>query len=544
MMGVSDKNNISGQSSPSTKLWAGQAKAIIAEAPEAKQMDALLTELAASQKDMSDADREQMRELAELLASVSGESQLVKGLRQDGEFETRLSDDGMFLSVSIHLPVAGGEPVSVQKILDWLKGQNIEKGVNLQAIRQAVRLAGEGKAVYDEVIVRGREPGQGQDGYYELFARRSVDSPPENVYTSDGNWEINYPLICAAGDRIVRCIPPKSGRAGYNALGVVLEPPEPNSVQIQPGVNVRVEGEEYFATTGGLIQRNHGYVIEVRRLLAISKDITRRESPISFDGDVQIHGTVRSGTLVKATGDIRVIGPVEDATIESSNGSVFLEQGISGRRKGVLRAKRNVETHFVESASIYADGNISILTGAMHSRLVAGSTITATQGRGQLIGGSAMAGDLIEAKQLGSKGGVVTELSVGLSFEVMTKAAEIDAKNDEILHRRNEAAELADKMERAIGNPKSLPPAELEAYLQLRQLQLVCDYRIRKANEQREAILAAVAQNYDAKVTVSRKIMGGVIVRIGASVLRNTQEHERCKLVYDKKDGRIVVRSL
>ena len=526
-----------------SQVWVSQAHSLLKEAPDSADMEKLLAELVASDEELSEAEREQLAELADLMSQGDGQASIAAKLRRDGEFEVTPSEDRMFMSLAIQPPLAGGEPISLRQILDWLKAEHVQQGVDLQVIRKAVETASEGQDVREEIIVRGRGAEPGQDEYCELFGRESAGRPLNEVGLPDKKTGTGAHLICEAGDRILHRVPAQPGQAGYNALGEVLEPPKLARLDVQTGPNVSVEGNDYLAEIGGVVLYRPGH-IEVKRLLVVNHEVTSQNSPIDFDGEIQIRGAVRDGACVRAVKDITIDGAVEAAEIESREGSIILRHGVVGRHSGVIRAKCDVTAQFAENAAIYAGRNIMIRAGAMHSQLVAGATVSLVNGRGQVIGGMTMAGDSIEVKQLGSASGVRTELSVGLPSEAMSMIAEIDRHIGETQRRRDESAEIASRIRRTVGDPRDLTETELKSYLQLRQLQLACDCQMRKANNRREEILEDGAQANHGHVDVWRRIMPHVIVRIGNSEFYCKEERGGCKIVYDTKDCCIATRLL
>lgn len=501
----------------------------------------VLSDLAGQFDELLDGERERIEELSRLLKlaeSEGGDASVMEGMSRDGSFETSVSDDRMLMTLRLQPPVAGGEAVTADAVLAWLRERQIAQGVDVAAIRGATEKAAAGEVVEDVVIVRGREAEPGRGEQFEFFGREGTDEPLLQVSPADFSRKRGTPIVCCAGDRVLRRVPPTAGRRGYDAEGRILDPPEPKASVLEKGPNVAAKADDYFAEVGGVVVWD-GRRIEVRKMLVLAQDVMRTDGTIDFDGDVHVRGAVRSGAVIKATGDIQVDGPVEAATIESTAGDIVLRHGVAGRQRGVIRASGDVYTRFAENVTISARGTISLDVGALHSHLSAGVAIRLPRGRGQLLGGVAMAGEVIEAKQLGANSGVVTDVSVGLSTEVMDAIGEVDRQTNVIRERRDAAAELAEKMKRAIGDPARLCPDELATYTRLRQAELTCDLKIRQLDEKRQAILDAAAAEHGGSVDVTGQMFPRVIVRIGSSTFENRELRRRCRLKYDEKSHRI-----
>ena len=295
--------------------------------------------------------------------------------------------------------------------------------------------------------------------------------------------------------------PPQAGTQGYTALGEPIRPPLPTPRTINHGPNVEPQGNDFLAKCFGVVLFENDR-IDVRRMLVIDYEVTGKCPPIEFDGDVHVRSLVRSGACITATGDITVDGSVEAAHIESTTGDIRLRHGVAGQHRGMIRAAGSISARFTENATLIAGQDILLDIGSLHSRLLAGRSIHLIRGRGQVIGGSIMAAELIEVKQAGSTSGVTTELSVGLSKPIMERRGTLDEQLTRLNAKREEATGIADKIKRTVGDPLNLKAEELKAYTSLRQVQLVCDVKIRTLSEQRNMGLAEGAEQTNGRIDI------------------------------------------
>ena len=526
-----------------TRRFVREAQGILGEENVSEQLESLLSQLGDQAEQLTDDERTYVEELARLMDANEASSGVLSSLQRHGEFKTSVSDDKMIMTLAVHPPVARGRPVQVEQVVNRLKANGIRQGVDLPAIAKALDVAAQGEDVTDVVIVRGRPPKPGKHAQTHLYARAARDKPLEQVADYEAAMRDSGPLLCAAGDRILRIIPPTQGELGYNAIGEELAPPERPFVQTEPGVNVRTEGYEYFATSSGRIIIDVGR-IEVRKLLYLTQDLTKDKGPIDFDGEVHMHAGVRSGAVLRATQNIIVDGPVEDAEIVSTEGDVDLRHGVAGRHRGVIRAAGDVTTRFAENVMIYAGRSIVVDVGTLHSHLVAGKSISLLRGRGQLIGGIAMAGDCIEARQIGARSGVLTEVTVGLAFEAMQQLAQIDAQICSLRHKQEEAREMADRIKRAIGDPLKLTPIELAAFKELRQIQLLNALQCRQLEQKRETLMEGTAESRCGHIDVHRELFPGVVACIGTHRLVIDDVQKRCRVAYCERTQRAVTQPL
>lgn len=499
-------------SSRLTRQIFSKAEQMFGHALEEDRLNSVLGEVVQDSQHLEETERHQLAEIAQLLSRSQGEEGVGGALDCAGDFELTPSDDEMFLLLRVRPAVAGGRPVQAEDVLEAIRQRQITYGVDGKAIRRAVDQAANGDEVSDMVVVSGRHPSGGVDARLERFARRSSDSPLERV--SDRDLASDKPLLCKQGDVVMRYIAPVPGEPGHTALGRTLDPPEPRDLEPVAGKNVQRHGDAFVADVTG-VAIFEGLSAEARKAMVIHKDVTPQDEPIDFDGDVQVHGSVRSGVKVRATGNITVSGNVEAAEVESTEGDIVLRSGVAGRHIAVIRAGRDVTARFAESTSIVAERDITLQVGSLHSRLIAHRAIEAVQGKGHIGGGMVMAGEKVRVKQLGARGGVPTHVTVGLSGETMAQLSHNDKLAARARLRREHCAELTGQIERAVGDPLKLNPSELKIYTKLRQLQVVCDVQIRKLTEQRRQLLADSQRDCGGRVEVLVSTMPNVELQIG-----------------------------
>jgi len=526
-------------SSRITRQIMGKAEEMFGQTLEGDKLNPLLNEVVQGSHDLEESERKQLEEIANLLTQSDGEGATDGSLDCAGDFELEPTDDQMFLLLRVRPPVAGGYTVQAEDVLDALKSKGISMGVDIKAIRRACDQAANGKEVSDVAVVNGRYPKPGTDARIERYGRHTADGTPEPL--TDKDLATGEPLLCMQGDVVMRYIPPGKGEDGFTALGETLPPPEPSDVEPSAGKNVQRHGNDFVADVTGVAIFD-GNSVETRKALVLHKDLTHQSDPIDFDGDVQINGSVRSGAKVRATGNITVSGNVEAAEVESVEGDITLRSGVAGRNIAVIRAGRDVTTRFAESANILAARDITLQVGSLHSRLIAYRNLNAVQGKGHIGGGVVMAGEKVNVKQLGARGGVPTQVTVGLSEETLKGLSHNDKLAARARERREHCADLTNQIERAVGNPAKLSKKELTTYTKLRQLQVVCDVQIRKLAQQRRQILAEGHRDYGGRVAVQVSIMPGVEIHIGDAEMDAENMRGPVTLLYDDNAGQITTR--
>lgn len=487
--------------------------------------------------ELSEKERERLNELAALLEDQADGEALREALRRDGTLEVAIADDGMAATLRLQPPVGGGRPVTVDQVARALPEHHVKAGVDREAVAEAVaECQREGRPV-ERRIARGRGPTAGEDGGLVLYARRSMDEEPHAV-APDRPLE-PYESLCKAGDTVLLVMPATAGQAGYDVLGNAIEPEPPASPHAEAGEHVKREGERFIAETDGVV-RFDGEEVSVLRLLTVDGDVDRQTGPIKFDGQVLVRGNVRSGSLIAATGHVRIEGTVEGARIESP-GDVDIRHGIVGQDRGFIRAGGSITARFAENATLYAIDTIDLQLGSIHSSLTAGRAIRLLRGQGRLTGGSAVAGQTLEAKQIGASSGALTEVRVGLNAKAMKTLAQLDHRAAVHEKQLNKARELCERMLRMVADPNQLPDRERKVFASLRKAELLACHKLNRVNEQRRELLDRSAHDRGGTIAAFRQVLPGTHVLIGSHSFKVDQARRASRFRYDEKLDRIVV---
>ena len=528
-------------SSGITRRLCHEAGSLIDAGKSLDDVTAELTALTGDLDAMTDGERSQLREVLQLLTAAE-DVPIPVDLNAEGQFATQLSADRMFLLLSVRPPIADGRAVEARAVVDRLREMGLRRGVDMAAIHAAVKRAAAGETVDEVVIVKGAPPTPGRDGEVRFFARRRLDEAlsPVSQATLESAQQAYW--MCREGDRIGKIVAPQPGRPGYDAAGRPLPPPAVHAADVSVGRFVQRERDELIATASGVVRLDAG-ALTVVKTLVLQGDLTSRHGPIVFDGDVHVHGVVRAKASIRATGEIVVCGSVEAATVESTGGDVTLLRGIAGQGRGTVRAAGNITARFAEQASLCAGGDVHLQLGTMHSRVQAGGTISAVQGKGQLIGGTLIAGRSVTAKQLGAQGESQTQVIVGLSAQTLQQIDALGARRAEHLEKQAEVTELAEQMVRLVGDPQKLTPTEKVVYGRLRQVEVLCQRAVRRLDAEINALASAEDRQQQGTVRVYNELQPGVDISIGAAKLKNTQSRGPCTLSVDKQTDRIRIDS-
>ena len=178
-------------------------------------------------------------------------------------------------------------------------------------------------------------------------------------------------------------------------------------------------------------------------------------------GSLVVRGHVDGGRTVRASGDISVAGVVEAARVEAG-GNLRVDGGISGRGKGYCRAAGEIVTRYVANATLEAAGDVRAGTEVIHSRVVCGGALVIAEG--DLVAGHATVTGGVTCRRIGSPGGVVTLVEVGIDAAFRAAA---DKAVPEIDAKRTKAKKIRAVVTPLLRNQKTLTSAQKERATEL-----------------------------------------------------------------------------
>ncbi|NCC23735.1 MAG: DUF342 domain-containing protein [Deltaproteobacteria bacterium] len=259
-----------------------------------------------------------------------------------------------------------------------------------------------------------------------------------------------------------------------------------------------------------LVSTANGYVfyldekIHVKRVLNLRKGVNSRTGNVYFVSDAIVHGDVASGFECQAQ-DIRVQGNVEAASLQAG-GSVLIEGGIKGAKKGMVNAVRSIRCSYAENAILKAGESIIVDGASMHCNLYAGRFITV---RKRLVGGEVHSSHAVYVgEQLGGGMNTMTKVVLGYDAGLLARVEGLDTKIERLEARLDLCSRQAEK-----------GAAHKEGCLdEGAKLERKLDILKRKRAGTWEDLEAGF--NPRAKLLIPGEIRPGVFVQIGSSQMK------------------------
>lgn len=333
------------------------------------------------------------------------------GIEVRESMDIDVSLDKMAAFVRFYPPSTNGPKMDAKEIVSSLISKRIKFGLNAKTIFNFLHNP---SYCTDIPIANGIKPRHGLDARIEYkFNTKKNLQPKRNEDGSVDYKDLNTVAHVQAGDLLAKLIPEDKGEEGKNVYGEVIKPRNVKTAKLAFGKNITLSEDklEIYSDVTGHASLTNGKVF-VSDVYKVPADVDNSTGNIKYDGSVEIRGNVKTGFKVEATGDVIIDGVVENAYVKSG-GQLIVKSGIHGGGGGVLIAKTNIMSKYIESSKVEAGGYVEAEI-IMGSDVSAVDVVRAKGKKGLISGGSVHAKVGIEAVTLGSTMGTPTLLEVGI----------------------------------------------------------------------------------------------------------------------------------
>jgi uncharacterized protein len=399
------------------------------------------------------------------------------------------------------------------------------------------------------LVAGGTPPVAGEHATIKPVIKPSVVRTPKSK--EPGKDVVNYRELgnivnVREGQLLLEKIPATKGSVGKDVHGMEIRTKDGKDLTIKCGSGVALseDGLQVTATVQGkfIMQDGKPAVYEEH---TIQGDVDMKEGNISFCGkELIIQGELLPGFKVKCMGNISVAKGVNNAEI-FSEGTIHIKGGMIGD-DAVAKANGDISIDFCENIEILeTKANLIVRDFIVQGKAKVGKDIKALEGKGRIIGGVLVAGGSIYAKELGSDGEVVTDITVGLNPGLEKRKRKIDEamavvppkltetlKNISSLNemKKEEGKDFSEEKAQKLARLNKLMPQLMERSNQLTELEEQLDQDLDKAA--------------DESVYVLGTLYPGVKVTIGKASRVVATEENTVVVEFNRKKQTILIRSM
>lgn len=280
------------------------------------------------------------------------------------------------------------------------------------------------------VVCSGVAAVSGQEPYiYQSFKDAASKTIPETESFTIDLRDLQQKTMVKEGELIAEIRHIKPAEAGCNIYGDVIEAAANEDFAIQVGEGVERKGRRFYATFDGVPVIDN-QAISLNKSMIVEGDVNLRSGNIRFDGPVEIHGSIDTGSVVMTKGDLIVHGTIRGAHVKAS-GSITVYSGIITGTEGRIYAGGDVKADFVENSSVTCGGNLIVSKALLNCRIFCNGSIHVRSATGVLAGGKVICRERVKTSNLGFKRGASTDLVVGVDWRI---AKRIEIQRERLLN--------------------------------------------------------------------------------------------------------------
>ena len=205
----------------------------------------------------------------------------------------------------------------------------------------------------------------------------------------------------------------------------------------------------------------------------------------------------------------------------------MINLGCKGGGRGIVRAKAGIETDFAERASLMAVGDIRLNRGSILSSIKTNGKLTISSGNGKLSGGFCQARLGIDARDIGSEKGVVTEISFGQDYLIKD---EMGVFGEQITRLKRSISEIDEKIKNALEKKLPLNNKVREDKIKLLKILEQLNLKVFNLSEKFE-------EHFESEVRVRGTVFPGVILESHNRYYEVQQKRSKVIFYFDKESG-------
>src|SRR5690625_980754 len=387
-------------------------------------------------------------------------------------------------------------------LIEFLKDNRVIYGINQQGMELV--LSHVSSNIFPIVSAKGKYSKNGKDGKITFHQKNDF----EVKRGEDWNFRdvMQIPTV-SKGEKLATISLPTNGVDGMNVSGTVLRARPGKPVPIKAGKDVVYNNADqiFYADAEGQMNVTNRY-IQVDDVYIVDETLSMKTGNLDFVGSIVIRGDVPTGYTVKAVGDIKIYGIVEAATV-ISGGSIYISEGLSGLKKGLIKADKDIHIGYINQGIADAGQSIYVENSIIHSECMAREHIHCQHGN--IIGGSLSVGKSIKASDIGNRLSTETSINLELNKKI----------NDEKIELENKKKELTRTLKQleTIGKKLTDSKMELDVKMRITMLRQKRSHeqiveKINQINAKLEKMDANLGSKEEANLTVTNNLHKNVII--------------------------------
>lgn len=451
-------------------------------------------------------------------------------------FDVEVSEDKMRATARFFPPSNEGALLSYDEIISDLGHKKIIAGINEKVIKAFLANR---RYCTDYLIAEGIPPVQGSDAKIEYFFNTNPNVKPK--VNEDGSVDFfNLETIskCVENQLLAKLTREDPGQPGQNVHGERIPQREVKKKTLKYSRNIALseDGLELTSEVNGHVSLvdDKVFVSDVYEV----DDVDTSTGNIVYAGNVMVRGNVRTGFCVQAEGDIEVRGVVEGALLDAG-GNIIITRGVNGMSRGVLNAKGNVISKFIENATVSAGGFVHT-EAILHSKVSAKGDIEVNGKKGYITGGIICAGNQVAAKMIGSPMGTDTFIEVGVDPSKKERALVLQKIIADTKKSLAAIQPVLTAMGQKIAAGEKLPFEQTQYVQKLVETCKAQQQQLKSAEQEFESIDAIMNTETAAQVRVQNEVYPGTKITISDLSMYVNESFKHCKFIKSQGDVKML----
>ncbi|MBC16000.1 conserved protein of unknown function [Pseudodesulfovibrio profundus] len=393
--------------------------------------------------------------------------------------------------------------------------------------------------LYDQTLVEGKHPVPGHDGWFEfLVSSREETGTEDESGRLDFRDRGSYPMVNPQ-QIIGRLHGPTPGEGGIDIYGKTIPAHAGRPLKIHLGENVMAHEDKitFASKAKGVVSMERG-TLSVTDCLLISGDVDLGTGNVKLEhGSVKILGSIQAGAVVSAPKHIIVGGSVESATVYAG-GNIEIAGGVLMPEGGTIKAEGDISVGHTANARLIAGGDVHITNDITNTIIEAEGTLFATKGKGHIQGGRIMTGKGMLVNEVGSELGVATTIMINIQLEGDEELRQERAKLKQSIARVDDALGTDPPEAILARTPKEKRPAVVEVLkhrITLIKRRKQVSEQINQINLRRQEKLAGT------KIKVRRVVHPGVTIKFGSTSMAVKQRLEAPTIYWSENKREIAI---
>jgi uncharacterized protein (DUF342 family) len=451
----------------------------------------------------------------------------------DGSMTVEVAEDEMNVYCHFVPPRFYGKHLEYDDVIDMLKKADVKVGIREKEIKEYLE-----KMDYTRPLhaAEGARAINGKDAYIEYKVR--VENKTVS-FEEDESGKVDFRNLellenVVVGQLLAVKVPAEPGVPGRTIRNRLLPTKSGKDIKILHGKGTILseEGTELTAEINGQVVFKAGR-LSIEPVYVVNGDVSLETGNIIFLGSVIVAGNVQDNFEVKAAGNIEVRGTVQKAYIEAE-GDIIVFQGISGREEAKIESTGgSVFAKFIQNATVFAENDVIVPEGVLHSNVDAGNRICSTGKRARIVGGVIRAGYEVSARYLGADVSTKTEIRVGIHPKILQQLTDLTGMRTKMEEEQIQLKLNLRTLETQKRNAGKLPPDKEKLLKDLTARNAKLDERLEEVKAELEEMNSYIGMmEHKGKVCAERTAYNGVEIYIKdkSFVLKDPYNHVKFSL--------------